>query len=313
LRFLSGLTGAGVFVFASTAVLEELSRRGTTALSGRFYSGVGLGIALSGLVVTALNSSLSQASAWRADWLSLGALALAFSIPCLAWLPKGRSAAAPGGRPTSRIGEEASNMNKPVSIGVPFVMALLCAAYSLEGGGYIVTGTFLPAIVEDLPGLAGAGTGLWVLVGLAAAPSTLVWTWVAFRLGRPLALIFAYAAQAAGIALPVVSAAWWAAAGSAVLFGGTVMGIVALTLTYAREQVGPRKAGVAIGSLTAVYGIGQVLGPLVAAALAGGPQGFAPALVAASSAVAFGGLLMAVVGLSGGDLNRKRKGVSLWQ
>ena len=204
-------------------------------------------------------------------------------------------------------------MNKPVSIGVPLGILLLCAAYSLEGGGYIVTGTFLPAIVEDLPGLAGAGAGLWVLVGLAAAPSTLVWTWVASRLGCPLALILAYAAQAAGIALPVVSAAWWAATGSAVLFGGTVMGIVALTLTYAREQVGPRKAGVAIGSLTAVYGIGQVLGPLVAAALAGGPRGFAPALAAASSAVAFGGLLMAVVGLSGGDANRKRKGVSLWQ
>jgi predicted MFS family arabinose efflux permease len=313
LRFLSGLTGAGVFVFASTAVLEELSRRGTTALSGRFYSGVGLGIALSGLVVMELNGSLSQGLAWRADWLSLGALALAFSIPCWAWLPRGRFAGISRGRSTSRIGEEAGNMNKPVSIGVPLVIMLLCAAYSLEGGGYIVTGTFLPAIVEDLPGLAGAGAGLWVLVGLAAAPSTLVWTWVASRLGCPLALILAYPAQAAGIALPVVSAAWWAATGSAVLFGGTVMGIVALTLTYAREQVGPRKAGLAIGSLTAVYGIGQALGPLVAAALAAGPKGFTPALVAASSAVALGGLLMTVVGLSGGNVNRKRKGVGLWR
>ena len=55
------------------------------------------------------------------------------------------------------------------------------------------------------------------------------------------------------------------------------------------------------------------MGPLVAAALAGGPKGFAPALVAASSAVALGGLLMAVVWISGGNVNRKRKGVGLWR
>jgi MFS family permease len=176
-------------------------------------------------------------------------------------------------------------------------MALLCVAYVLEGGGYIVTSTFLPAIVEGLPGLEGAGVGLWVLVGVTAAPSTLVWTRVAARLGQPTALILAYAAQAAGIVLPAVSPAWWAAVGSAALFGGTIMGIVALTLPYAREVVGARKAGLAIGLLTAVYGVGQALGPLIAARLVDDAGGFEPALVASSVAVGLAGLLMAVVTL----------------
>lgn len=295
LRFLSGLAGAGVFVFASSAVLGELSRWDRRELSGRFYSGVGLGIALSGLMVMPANAFLAEETAWRVDWLLLGVLAAALVLPCWTWLPENVVARGHDRRPGSGPEKGAGAANKPATVGVPFVMGLLCLAYFLEGSGYIVTGTFLPVIVESLPGLEGAGTSLWVLVGLAAAPSTLLWTRVASRIGRPPALILAYTAQALGVALPVVSSAPWAAIGSAALFGGTIMGIVALTLTYASEVAGARKAGFAIGSLTAVYGVGQVLGPLGAAALAEGADGFGPALVAASMVVVVGGVLMFVV------------------
>jgi predicted MFS family arabinose efflux permease len=257
LRLLSGFAGAGALVFASSVVLEEVSRRGRKGLSGRFYSGVGLGTALSGLAVMSLNAFVMQGSAWRADWLFLGALAAALVVPCWTRLP-GSESAGRSGEP-SGPGSEAKtkNTNDPASAGVPLVIVLLCVAYFPEGGGCIITGTFLPAIVEDLPGLEGTGAGLWVLVGLAAAPSTVIWTWIASRLGHPLALLLAYAAQAVGIVLPVISAAWWAAAGSAALFGGTVMGIVALTLTYAREAVGTSKAGPAIGFLTGCTGLAR--------------------------------------------------------
>jgi MFS family permease len=171
----------------------------------------------------------------------------------------------------------------------------LCSAYFLEGAGYIVTGTFLPAIVDSLPGLGDLGTGTWILVGLAAAPSALLWAGAASRLGAATALGVAYAAQAAGILLPAVSSAWWAAAASGTLFGGTFVGISALTLTYARQFVDVRRAGLAIGLLTAAYGAGQVVGPLVAARLADDVDHFGPALVAASAAVALGVLLIAGV------------------
>jgi len=78
----------------------------------------------------------------------------------------------------------------------------------------------------------------------------------------------AYVVQATEILLPAVSDAWWAAAISSMLFGSMFVGIAALTLTYAREVTGARRADLAIGLLTAVYGAGQVLGPLVAAHLA---------------------------------------------
>ena len=298
LRFAAGLASAGVLVLGSAVMLQELSRRGQLGLSGIFYSGPGIGIALSGLLVLPLNAVLAgEPSTWRADWLLLGTVALVLVVPCMAWFPgseAGEETAVNAGSVTSGVEPETEN---PMPAGVKLAIVLLCLAYFLAGAGYIVTGTFLPTIVEYIPGLGGLGVGAWVLVGLAAAPSTVLWTRVASRVGSVAALVAAYAGQATGILLPAVSEAKWAAACSALLFGGTFVGIAALTLTYAREVTGGRRSGLAIGLLTAAFGVGQVLGPLVAAALAGETGTFGPALVLASAAVALGALLPPVAGL----------------
>jgi predicted MFS family arabinose efflux permease len=290
LRFLAGLASAGVLVFASAAVLGELACRGRPGLSGLFYSGVGLGVALSGLVVLPLNGLLLAGSpaAWRADWLLLGALACALVVPCWAWLP--------GGLDTSAGEARTAGRSLPAAT-LPVV--LLGFAYLLFGAGYIVTGTFLPAIVEGLPGLGGLGAGVWVLVGLAAAPSTVLWARVASRTGFAAALTLAHAALAVGVALPVLSHGAWAAALSAALFGGTFMGITALALAYARRLAGAARADLALGALTAAFGTGQVLGPLAAASLADAAGNFGTALVAASAVVLAGGVLVAAAGYFG--------------
>jgi MFS family permease len=131
---------------------------------------------------------------------------------------------------------------------------------------------------------------------LAAIPSTVLWAWTASRVGFVGTLLVAYIIQAIGVVLPVLSGTEWAAALSAILFGGTFMGIVALTITYAREVVPSQQAARAIGVLTAAFGVGQVVGPLVATELASGPKDFGPSLVAASCALFVSGLLMLAVG-----------------
>ena len=310
LRFVAGLAGAWGFVLASAMMLEEFSRRGHLRLSGLFYSGPGIGIATSGLLVLALNWLLAgELAAWRVEWLLLGVLAFVLVFPCVAWLPIGKAAYQSTGYARDSVvpKKEARGSTDRAVASAPFALALLGLAYFLESVGYIVTGTFLPTIVESLPGLGGLGAGAWILVGLAAAPSALLWADTASRLGAATALAAAYVVQATGIILPVVSDAWWAAAASALLFGSTFVGIAALTLTYAREVTGARRAGLAIGLLTAVYGAGQVLGPLVAAHLADEAGNFGPALVAASAVVALGGLLMPAVGLFGTTSTGSRK------
>jgi MFS family permease len=311
LRLVTGLAGASVLVLGSAAVLEEVSRRDRPGLSGVLYSGPGIGMALSGLVVLALNGLLaSEDAAWRAGWLVLGVLALVLVFPCLAWLPSGgahRNPTSPGDGillsenevgPAGRTAAGAS-----AGVGASAALALLGLAYFLEGIGYIVTGTFLPAIVEDLPGLGGLGAGAWILVGIAAVPCTMLWGVIAARTGVVATIGAALALQAFGILLPALSSAWWAAAGSAVLFGGTFTGITAMTLTHARgltqDVAGASGSSLTIGLLTAIYGVGQVLGPLLAAHMAGKSGGFGSALFAASGAVALGALLMPAVTLAG--------------
>jgi predicted MFS family arabinose efflux permease len=291
-RFVAGVASAGVFVFASGAILGVLASMDKQRLSGWLYSGVGSGIAISGVLVLALNKLLPMGyvAGWRADWIGMAVLATVLLIPCWAWIPRSENEAA---RPRARSESITSRERRRVFL---TFLLLLSVAYFLEGTGYIVSGTFLVKIIEDLPGLGGFGTSAWILVGLAAIPSTVLWAWAASRAGFVGTLIVAYIVQAIGVVLPVLSGTEWAAALSAILFGGTFMGIVALTITYAREVVPSQQAARVIGMLTAAFGVGQVVGPLMATGLASGPKDFGPSLVAASSALFVSGLLMLAVG-----------------
>ena len=66
-RFVAGLASAGVLVLATGLVLDDLRRQGRVSLSGWLFSGVGLGIVVSGVVVRLTGETLG----WRGDWLLL--------------------------------------------------------------------------------------------------------------------------------------------------------------------------------------------------------------------------------------------------
>jgi predicted MFS family arabinose efflux permease len=275
IRFLSGVASAGVFVLSSGLVLAALRRQYRIARAGWMYAGVGIGIACSGLMVRVA----TKAVGWRGDWLALAAVALAAVYPCWRWLP----------RPDPEDASPASGQ-MPAVRRANAALAVLFGAYFLEAVGYIVTGTFLVAIVNRTPGLETTGATVWIVVGFAAVPAAVVWTIVAAHVGLARALALAYGAQACGILLPIfggVSADY----ASAILFGGTFIGITTLTVTLA-SRLAPHHTAELVGLLTAVYGVGQIIGPVLAAALAGRAQSFTPALIVAASVVVLGGLLM---------------------
>ncbi len=280
IRFLSGVASAGVFVLASGLVLGELRRQRRIALAGWLYAGVGVGIATSGLVVRAATDTLG----WRGDWLALAAVALAAVYPCGRWLPR------PGAEVASSAAAQGRSDRLP-----GHALALLFGAYFLEAVGYIVTGTFLVTIVNRTPGLEAAGATVWIVVGLAAVPAAVLWTAAAARLGLARALTLAYCAQACGILLPIAGGLG-ADYASAILFGGTFVGITALTLTLA-GRLAPHRTAELIGLLTAAYGVGQIIGPVLAASLASRAHSFTPALIVASAVVFLGGLLMVAFGM----------------
>jgi predicted MFS family arabinose efflux permease len=278
IRFVAGVASAGVLVLASGLVLDDLRRQGRASLSGWLFSGVGLGIVISGVVVRLTGEALG----WRGVWLLLALLATAAIYPCWRWLPRAANENALAAASPSATARDHA---------VRIAHVLLFAAYFLEGIGYIVTGTFLVAIVDGTRGLRGIGAEVWIVVGLAVIPSVVLWAKLAGRAGYARALASAYVLQAVGIALPITGGAG-AAFASAVLFGGTFAGITALTLALA-GHLAPGRSARLIGMLTAVFGVGQMIGPVLAGLIVSRAQSFAPALAAASALVLTGGVLMA--------------------
>ncbi|MBK9519242.1 MAG: YbfB/YjiJ family MFS transporter [Anaeromyxobacter sp.] len=275
-RFAAGVASGLVFVLVSAAVLEALPR-GRERLAGLLFAGVGLGIALSGVVAAA-----TAAAAWQAPWLLLGGAALLLALPALLMAP---------GQPVLHPAPAGGRHD-----GVTF--GRLAVAYGLEGLGYIVSGTFAVRAVQQTPGLEGWAAWVWVAAGLAAAPSAALWGWAARRLGLRWALTAAFATQAVGMALPALSASGAAAVLGALFFGGTFIGIVTLTVDLARRLM-PEAAVRAIGSLTAVYGVGQAVGPYLAGRLSQATGHPAPAVLAAAGAVALGALVLALPAAAG--------------
>ena len=269
LRLAAGVASGLTFVLASAIAIEAAA-----PAAGLLYGGVGLGMALSGAVAALVPERLG----FGLPWLALGGAAALLGAP--AWFRL-----APVPPPPLRAG--APSASHP---GMGF--ARLAAAYFLEGLGYIVSGTFAVAAVRRTPGLEALAPWTWVLTGVAAAPSALVWSGLGRRLGVRRALALAHLIQAAGMALPAASRTPAAALAGAGLFGATFVGIVTLAMLAGRA-LAPASPGRVVGTLTAVYGVGQMLGPLLAGALAerlGDPR---PAVLAAAGVVAAGGLLVA--------------------
>jgi len=274
LRFVSGLAAAGVLVLSSSIVLDALAKIGRPHQMGMHFSGVGTGIALSGLIVVAVTGHLD----WRGMWF---VLAGASAVLALMTVPLVRGT---GGRAgATRTVEE------PVE---RFPPSLLIASYFLEGLGYVVTGTFLVAITRQMPSIGGAAEWLWIAVGLAAVPSAVIWSRLAGRWGAPAALIAAHVIQAAGIAVPVFSESLWVGFAAAVCFGSTVIGITAVAVSFGGRIA--RHPARMVGLLTAAFGLGQMIGPVLAGWLAERQGGFEGSLVLAAGAVLAGAALLAL-------------------
>jgi hypothetical protein len=94
------------------------------------------------------------------------------------------------------------------------------------------------------------------------------------------------------MALPLLSSSAAAALLGAAFFGGTFIGIATLAISAA-AVITPLHFGRTVGTLTVVYGIGQIVGPAAAGAISSRVGTTGPAVLAAAAAVAIGGGILA--------------------
>lgn len=261
LRLTAGVTSAVIFVACAGVAARHGSSRDAAGIA---ISGVGFGIALTGLLVLAVRPFLG----WQSMWLVSAALTVVLLLP--AW----------------RLDIQPGRRAGKATIRSKGAWRALLVSYFLEGLGYIVIGTFLVAAISDQRGQV-VGAWIWVVVGAAAVPATVLWGIAARRWSPAVAMPIALVAQCVSAALPALTTAVWPAVLSAALFGATFLGIVMLAIRIGGEL----SDGNAAAPLTAVYGAGQMLGPLVVAPVIGDsyPAAFViAAIVLAGSTIAAG-------------------------
>ncbi|WP_374628616.1 YbfB/YjiJ family MFS transporter [Pannonibacter indicus] len=258
LRFLAGLASAFAFVFSAALILDRLAQAGRPGLSALYFSGVGAGIAGSALIVSGL---AAMGADWQGLWTGCGVISLALTV-LIAWMVPGATETAPPA--------PAKTGPRRLPAGLP----QLIAAYGLFGIGYVVTATFIAVIARSDPALATAEPYLWLIVGLAAAPSIFIWNRIAARTGVPRAYALACVIEACGVALSVTATGAAGILLAAFLLGITFMGITALGLIEARRlSTGDPRRTIAL--MTASFGLGQMLGPTLAGFAAGSTGSFA--------------------------------------
>ncbi len=272
LRFIGGIASAFVIVFASAVVLGGLARQGRSGLSAVHFAGVGAAVAISALTTGAL---AALGADWRALWFASGALSLLAAMLAGALLPKTEADVAGG---------VAAGAAPPPGGDRPKGALSLLLAYGLFGFGYVVTATFIVAIVRTYPAARPVQPFVWLLVGLCAVPSVGLWTVIGRRIGVRAAFALACLVEALGVAASVLSPTAAGEVLAALLLGGTYMGITALGLVAAREAQ-PHDPSRVLGRMTAAFALGQMIGPALAGALAERTGDFSLASLIAAGAL----------------------------
>ena len=172
-----------------------------------------------------------------------------FFIPAWLWMP------APGSANTQQDIEQKRPSRQ--------WLWLMIAAYSLAGVGYVVSATFVVAILEAMPLLQGKGDWAWVLLGVTAIPSCIFWDKIASRFGETRALIASYVVMLIGIIVPALSSGLILNLLGAALYGATFAGVVSQMLVYIGHQF-PLNPAKAMAKLTIGYGVAQIVAPLMA-------------------------------------------------
>lgn len=281
-RFIAGMSSAAGMLLGTGLILNWLIRHHHRPELGIHFTGIGLGIAGCAGAVWLMNGLLD----WRAMWYVFAALGTLLLLPALGWLP------APDPRPFTQTG-------KPMADNPPSrtFLRLFMAAYFCAGFGYVISATFIVAIVDRLPGLQGQGNLAFLAIGIAAAPACINWDLIARRTGELNALILAAALQIVGILLPVAIGGLWATLLGALLFGGTFIGMVSLVLTMAGRYYPTRPAKM-MGRMTIAYGIAQIIGPAIVGSLARQFGGYAPGLYLAAGIMVLGTVLLVLLKLT---------------
>lgn len=318
LRFLAGAAGGVLMIVAAPFVMARVpvSARGRTA--GAVFSGIGVGIVISGFGVPAFGAH-HLAAAWLglAGFVAIGML--------IAW-PRFASGVQEARHATAATVANAANrgVNSTVNSATESAaetaasgaapsspsrartdwrsllprgaLLALLLAYSLDGIGYLPHTVFwVEYLVHGLGQPIALAGAFWALFGVGAAVGPVFTGFAADRFGMRGTLVVLFGLKAFAVMLPLVSHAMPALFASSFLVGALTPGMVAVVSGRLIEIVGPAGHQRSWALLTFTYAILQAAGGYAMAALFGALHSF-PVLFATGGAALLLSTAIAFIG-----------------
>jgi len=270
-RAAAGLAGTLVFITGGVIASHTAASTRSAAPLTIYYSGAGLGIALSGAAIPALLGQ--HPGRWPLAWVGLAAAATLATI--FSWT-------------AARGSHQAST----ALLDLRYIARLWqpATAYLLFAAGYIAYITFLSAYLAAHRASITQITVTWALLGLAAVAAPVLWSWPISTWPRAAALAASLAVLSTAAATALAGAAPLAVTGSAIGYGASFLAVPAAITALIRAATQPSEWTGALAAFTVVFAAGQTAGPYLAGALAdrygtGATLAWTAALCAAGAAL----------------------------
>jgi len=269
LYVLTGMGSGAANVPIMALVSHWFVRRYRGKAAGYMVVGSGLGIILTGVLVPAVNAA-AGIEGWRVNWLILGIVVLVTATVCGLLLrnrPAEKELAVYGEEPAADTA--ASTPPPPSDAARRRVLAHLGAIYFLFGATYVIYVTFIVTAMVQERGMSEAAAGqFWIWLGVLSLLSGPVFGTLSDRIGRKGGLITVFALQMTAyilVAAPLGPVFLYL---SIALFGIAAWSIPSIMAAAVGDTMGPEHAAAGFGTITLIFGIGQIIGPAAAGAAA---------------------------------------------
>ena len=262
LRFLQGFFGALVFVSGAALLLAS---GGKSVATGLYFGGVGTGIVLSPLILPFMTS-------WQSGWFLLAVLSVIMTLLVYIIRPK--------------LSEPAARNTQSSASLTPLLAMLI--AYGLYGAGYIGYMTFVTT------GLNQSLFIFWMVLGFGTVCTGLIWGPLVRQIGgEKSVVIILFCLAGSSLYWLVIHAPWL----SAYVFGLSFVGVITAITDVIRNILPASDWARAMGISTAIFAIGQAIGPGLSG-ISGDLFGGSIAAIGFSSILLFLAVFVALFGLS---------------
>ena len=272
-RFVNGFAGALVLICGTSLVFSRLEKFRSPDLRLAHFSGFGLGMALSSIVVMACDHFHIS---WKGQWLFMALICLILFMPVIKLTP-----IQPEKTQKTLDWQPKKNGN----------FILLCVGYAFFGFGYIIYGTFISDFLRSSQDLNFLGNMAWLIAGIAAIPSAIFWQKIGNLTSIDTSLLLSSFVSALGALMLFFILSPPLIIISCIFFGFGIPGIVSLTLLEGRSRFkGNTTTSIAI--LTTFFSIGQILGPYISGSIIDYYNDYFLAILISAISLGLGGIFM---------------------